>query len=203
MLSILADVLTADMGLVPGLAFAGPGMGLPLSVLAAYVERPFYTLAGIEQKTIWYSLQANLVSLFIGFVIFMILFMTSPLWALTPLGMLLEPPSIGWVFFAIAASTYIEGRFLSRRHQSGKGFWRWTAIGNMASAGACIALLVMILGLRKRIPDWGEAVKPFELILNLIALAGSVALFFVAFRRTRGDTSDAPAPIPTTSISEI
>lgn len=64
----LANTITADMGMIPGLAFVGPAMGLPLSVLAAFVERPFYTLAGVKRHTIWYSLQANLVSLGVGFL---------------------------------------------------------------------------------------------------------------------------------------
>jgi hypothetical protein len=38
---ILANTITADMGMIPGLTFAGPAMGLPLSVLAAFIERPF------------------------------------------------------------------------------------------------------------------------------------------------------------------
>jgi hypothetical protein len=213
MISILADVLTADMGLIPGLAFAGPAMGLPLSVLAAFVERPFYTLAGIEHKTIWYSLQANFLSLVIGIVILLVV---GPILIFTPLGMILDPPSIdwelfgvsldplglGWALFAIAASTFIEGRFLSRRHPHAKGFWLWTAIGNVTSAAGCIALLVLILGLRKHFPDWGEAVKPYELTLNLTALGGSGALFLLAFRRTRGDASDALTRSPSPPISE-
>ena len=40
------------MGLIPALAFVGPAMGLPLSVLAAFIERPFYTRAGVERQTI-------------------------------------------------------------------------------------------------------------------------------------------------------
>jgi len=56
---ILANTITADMGLIPGLAFVGPAMGLPLSVLAAFIERPFYTRAGVERQMIWYSLQST------------------------------------------------------------------------------------------------------------------------------------------------
>ena len=46
---ILADVVTADMGFLPGLALFGPAFELPLSVLAAVLERPFYTRAGISR----------------------------------------------------------------------------------------------------------------------------------------------------------
>jgi hypothetical protein len=49
----LANTITAEMGLIPGLAFVGPAMGLPLSVLAAFVERPFYSLAGVRHRTLW------------------------------------------------------------------------------------------------------------------------------------------------------
>ena len=39
MIPVLANTITADMGLIPGFAFVGPGMGLPLSVLASFIER--------------------------------------------------------------------------------------------------------------------------------------------------------------------
>lgn len=64
---MLANTITADMGLVPGCALIGPAMGLPLSVLAAFLERPFYSAAGIKRGAIWYSLQANLISLLVGY----------------------------------------------------------------------------------------------------------------------------------------
>jgi len=51
MVGLLADTITADMGWIPGLAFVGPAMGLPLSVLAAFLERPFYTLGGVRHQT--------------------------------------------------------------------------------------------------------------------------------------------------------
>ncbi len=43
--TLLANSIAADAGLIPGLAIFGPAMGLPLSVLAAFIERPFVTLA--------------------------------------------------------------------------------------------------------------------------------------------------------------
>jgi hypothetical protein len=58
-MSILANTITADMGMISGLAFVGPAMGLPLSVLASFVERPFYALAGVKHHTIWYSLRSS------------------------------------------------------------------------------------------------------------------------------------------------
>jgi hypothetical protein len=65
---LFANVITADMGLIPGLAMFGPAMGLPLSVLAAFLERPFVTRAGFERNALWFSLQANFVSLLVGYV---------------------------------------------------------------------------------------------------------------------------------------
>jgi hypothetical protein len=62
---ILANVITSDMGLIPGLAIAGPALGLPLSVLASFLERPFVSLAGVRRHAIWYSLQANCISLLV------------------------------------------------------------------------------------------------------------------------------------------
>ncbi len=53
----LADTITADMGFLPGMELIGPAFGWP-----------FYFAAGVREKTIWYSLQANCVSLFLGYV---------------------------------------------------------------------------------------------------------------------------------------
>lgn len=35
------------------------GMALPASVLAAVLERPFVTAAGVRDHALWFSLQAN------------------------------------------------------------------------------------------------------------------------------------------------
>src|SRR5947209_12590324 len=52
----------------PGVLPLMLGMALPASVLAAVLERPFVSRAGVREYAFWYSLQANLVSLVIGYV---------------------------------------------------------------------------------------------------------------------------------------
>jgi hypothetical protein len=178
MVLILADTITADMGLIPGLAFIGPAMGLPLSVLAAFLERPFYTLGGISRQTIWYSLQANLTSLLVGYAGMFIAFGIGD--SLREY----DAPFLIWPFCAVAVSIVVEGRYLSRRQRPNKAFWVWNSIGNVLSAAACIGLLFPISYLYARFPGWKIRLEPFNFILNASAFAGSVVLFLVAFWRT-------------------
>ena len=55
---LLANAIAADAGLIQGLAIFGPAMGV--SVLAAFIERPFVKRAGFGKSAIWFSLQAKL-----------------------------------------------------------------------------------------------------------------------------------------------
>jgi hypothetical protein len=132
--SILADVITADMGFLPGLALVGPAFGLPLSLLAGVLERPFYSRAGISRWAIWYSLQANLISLLVGYLLLPI-----AIFAFAGVGPLWMPVS---VFISIA----VERAYLKRRARSA-GFdfgWRWVSSwGNVFSAFALVGVLLM------------------------------------------------------------
>ena len=52
----------------PGVLPLTLGLALPATVLAAVLERPFVSRAGVTEHTLWYSLQANCVSPVLGFV---------------------------------------------------------------------------------------------------------------------------------------
>lgn len=105
-LPLVADVITADMGFFPGCALFGPAFGLPLSVLAAVLERPFYTRAGIKRWAVWYSLQANFVSLLVGYLL---IFVTVP--AFYAIGLL-------WFPVAVSISIIVERSYLVWRARS-------------------------------------------------------------------------------------
>lgn len=178
---ILANTLTAEMGLIPGLAMLGPAMGLPLSVLAAFVERPFWTRAGVMQHTIWYSLQANLVSLVIGYGLMI---------AAAVIGDVLRDYDalfVVWPFLAVMISIAIERTYLNRRVPGRTVQWGWATLGNLISAALCVGLLFFITYAKADDDFRGLrlALRPHAPWLHAFAAIGSAVLFFYAFTRTR------------------
>ena len=173
---ILANTITADMGLIPGLAFVGPAMGLPLSVMAAFVERPFYSLAGVKRHTIWYSLQANLVSLGVGFVGTLIAAFVAD--AMRQY----DAPFVVWPFLAICVSILVERWYLQLRARPNFVKWGWSALGNVLSAALCVGVLFLVVYLRRTFPGLRQTLHPYAGPLQIIAFVGSAALFLVSFR---------------------
>ena len=135
MMPILANTITADMGLIPGMAIISPLFGLPLSVLAAVIERPFYTAAGVERHSVWYSIQANVVSLLIGYPIVLLVALLSDVVGEVILAL--------WPFAAVAISTYIERRYLNAKARVRRPLPFGPVLGaNMLSALVCVLILV-------------------------------------------------------------
>jgi hypothetical protein len=178
MIPVLANVITADMGLIPGLAFVGPAMGLPLSVLAAFIERPFYSRGGVPAHAIWYSLQANLVSLIAGFVLLLVF---GCLASAVCLGASDTAFFVAWPLLAVCLSSVIERAYIARRMGSGGVSWGWAAAGNVLSAAVCVGTLVAVGWLRTNRPGLRLLVQPYAPALNILALAGSCAVFGLAF----------------------
>jgi hypothetical protein len=188
---ILANVITADMGFLPGLALFGPAFGLPLSVLAAVLERPFYTRAGVERWAIWYSLQANLVSLLVGYLLLPVAVIT-----LYTVGLL-------WLPVSVFLSIVIERKYLKWRATGFDGRWKWVSWANVFSALALVGVLVLSVPF-----DTFQnklALFPYRDALDYVGIAVSVVVFAVSFivpavgkRRARNAigvsaTADAPA----------
>jgi hypothetical protein len=174
----LANTITADMGLIPGLAFVGPALGLPLSVLAAFVERPFYSLAGVGRHTIWYSLQANLVSLGVGFIATLAAFFVADFMREY------YAPFEVWPFLAVGVSIVVERWYLQARLRPSYVGWGWSALGNILSAG----LLFAVMFLRSALPGWRQALIPYVGPLQILAFVGSAVLFVVSFLKARDKT---------------
>ena len=200
MLEILANTITADMGLIPGLAIAGPAMGLPLSILASFLERPFISLAGVQHHAIWYSIQANTISLLVGYVgVFAAAFIGEalPRWAPS------EPVFTVWPFVAVAVSILVERTYLSIRTSEFHPKWRWIIVGNVLSAGACIGLLMLVTYLREAQPGLQFLLMPYRTTLLVFAAAGSVALIAAAFAKTREPGTGRSAEEPATALRHL
>jgi hypothetical protein len=170
LLPTLADVITADMGFLPGFALFGPAFGLPLSVLAAVLERPFYTRAGITKWTIWFSLQANLISLLAGYLMLPI-----------ALGAVYSSVGLLWLPIAIVLSTVIERSYLNWL-TGGPGLdrgWYWTSWANIASALAIVGVLMFAMCFNT--PEIRQWLRPHRTTLEIAGISISVLVFLTAF----------------------
>lgn len=179
--TLLANSIAADAGLIPGLAIFGPVMGLPLSVLAAFIERPFFSRAGLPTKAIWYSLQANFVSLLVGYAatVIVIPLVMSPIDAF---GMI-------WPFVALGISVVTERQYLQMRNRSRRLAWGPVTAGNITSAAVSIGVLILVVWLRGRVPRICDAIREYEDVMTVVVAVGSLALFVGSFVATVDSTS--------------
>jgi hypothetical protein len=170
------------MGLIPGIAIAGPAMGLPLSVLAAFIERPFVTLSGVRPHALWYALQANLVSLLVGYVGLFgaaVIVDASKLWGPN------DALFMVWPFVAVALSAIVERSYLAARTRPGRVTWGWIVLGNVLSAAMCVGLLFLVVFLRREFRASRLVLAPCQDALHLVAGLGSIGVYVAAFRITR------------------
>jgi len=184
MTGILANTITADMGLIPGLGIIGPLFGLPLSVMAAVIERPFLTAAGLKRDTVWYSIQANFISLLAGYPLVCVAA------GLESFGgaMLL------WPFAAVLISTVIERAYMNKTVGLVLPFG-WVLGANTVSALACVMILVPVHALDR--PEIKYALLPYgiflSVVLGLFCLVAVVAAFVIPRRQTPRPLTGRPA----------
>jgi hypothetical protein len=184
---LLANSIAADAGLIPGFAIFGPALGLPLSVFAAFLERPFVTRVGFQSSAIWFSLQANFVSLLVGYVATL---------CVVPF-MMHTNVNFGyvWPLVAIVISTLTERGYLEMRLKKAVPFLP-IAIGNLISAAACIAVLALAVHLRVLVPELRVTLGDYEMPMNIAVAAASLILLlgsFAAKNPLRGENSPALA----------
>jgi len=183
MTPILANTITADMGLIPGMAIISPLFGLPLSVLAAVIERPFYSAAGVERHAVWYSIQANVVSLLIGYPIVLLVAFLSDVVGEVILAL--------WPFAAVAISTYIEWKYLNAKARVRRRLSLGAVLGaNVLSALVCVLMLVPLYSFDR--PDVKLALRPYQsplsIVLGIGCIVATVAAFIIP---RRGKLSEA------------
>jgi hypothetical protein len=112
-------------------------LALPASVLAAVLERPFVLRAGVREHTLSYSLQANFVSLVIGYA-------TFPLCASLPMDLATRYDVLGllWPLFTIGLSIVSEGCYYQWIALKGRGCvrWGWVIGANLFSSAVLLFL---------------------------------------------------------------
>ncbi|MCE9608454.1 MAG: hypothetical protein K8U03_26520 [Planctomycetia bacterium] len=199
--ALLANALTADMGMIPGFAPVGPALGLPLSVLAAFLERPFYTCAGVERNALRYSLQANFLSLLAG-VVGLAVF--API-VMSPLG-----AAFGWFVppAAVALSVLVEGLYLRPETNPRSFGWNWVIGANVFSAAICVVVMIVSSSLRDSYPAFARMFRPghdrLEVGLAVVCLGVFIASFCGAARRDSSpQISSTPESSPAASADAM
>lgn len=173
---LLANSIAAEAALLPGLAITGPAFGLPLSVLAGFLERPFVSRAGIPTHALWYSLQANLASLLVGYVCTLVVI---PI-LLDPVGALLV-----WPIVALAISIFVEGGYLYLCNPTGFQKPWWIVAGNVFTAAVCVGIMFFVAWAREQYMDESRSLAPYEQGLSIFAGVASICVFLWSFVAAR------------------
>jgi hypothetical protein len=167
----LANAIAPSAGFFPGFLPLALWMALPASVLAAFLERPFVTRAGVVQDALWYSLQANLLSLALGYL-------TLPaalaaIYAIPPL----------WSMVAVSVSIYSEGWYYRWRALRGCGplRWRWVVLGNICSSLVLLSLPLAATAIKEAKPSLAWELEPYHDTLLWGSAAASVLLFGISW----------------------
>jgi hypothetical protein len=146
-------------------------LALPASVLAAVVERPFVTRAGVTSHTTWYSLQANFVSLLVGYATIPVAIgaigLAAPLWSLA----------------AIALSILFEGRYYEVRklNLDHPLKWRWIVWGNICSSVILLLIPFAAIQIRTSDPHLARDLDHYEELLLWSSVAVSITVFAACF----------------------
>jgi hypothetical protein len=174
---------------VPGGVVMSPLLGIPATLLAAFLERPFVSLAGVKRRALAYSIRANLLSWLVG-ILFMIVCI--------PFFRVVDDPPLAIPLYALAAislSICIEGAYLSFKVQDrdGRIRWRWIIAGNVLSAFA-----LLLVGAITEI--WGHAnpllarrVESYEVELTFALAALSLAILVYGLWPRAREPWNAPA----------
>lgn len=197
MFGLLANTINVDMGMIPGLAIIGPGLGFPLSALAAFLERPFYSRAGVQNRVIWYSLQANFVSHLLGVGITFGFF--CPPEALRQVEFML----LIWPLLAVVCSILIEGNYLRYKISPLNLNWGWVIGGNICSASLSVALIFGIIFVRERYPSEVRVLIPAQMPLHLAVTVASFLLFLLSFWMTPKKSAPTSAGVGTSADASI
>ena len=174
-----ANSLAPFIWLWPGVIIMSGWGSLPATVLAAVIERPFVTRAGLNSQPLIFSLQANALSLLAGFV------------AVPIAGAILYTPLILlWPFAAVTCSIIVESVYLRiRAVEQGLQFKRTPiVIGNLCSSGVLMLISAFLdtwyaVRLPWTDPGLWSAVERVQPVLYWFTAACGIALIASFFLR--------------------
>lgn len=163
----LANAISPVAGFWPGYFVLSPLLGIPATLLAAFVERPFLTLAGMRRRVLVHSIRANLWSWFVGAVLVLVMFALE------------SALMFGFHFLAaIPLSIWIEGRYLRAVAARDRGSANWIAIifGNLVSSLALILISAIAEDVGMNNPVLAWRLRPYQESLTVALGALSLAI---------------------------
>lgn len=152
----------------PGIISITLVYAFPASLLAAFLERPFLTAAGIKRRPLVLSLRANFLSTIVGILLIPIGY--PALYAIGPL----------WCIAAFGVSCAVEILYL-RRFAQQSFTWGWAVAGNAISSAVLMILPPIAIAIRQNNYQLAWSLEPHQVWLSWWSLGVSVALFLVSF----------------------
>lgn len=152
----------------PGVLPLTLGLAVPASILAAVLERPFVTAAGVREGALWHSLRANAISLLVGYLSLPLgvpaLYIVGPLWSIV--AVTLSILSEGW---------YLQGR-------SDRPF-RWQPLiwGNLFSSFVLLLLPYAAIEIKHAKPELVWQLDPYQGWLWWGSVGGGIVVFVATF----------------------
>ena len=149
----------------PGAVSIDPVFGLLPTVLAAFIERPFVSRAGVGKRPLLQSIRANLLSLLAGIPI------AAFIWSVESLQGMIVLTGV-----AVIISILVEGSYLSAvlNGEPQQLRWSWIALGNIVSNSVLIGIALVVKTLNTTHPELGEAIAPHYSMLMLLHVAISL-----------------------------
>jgi hypothetical protein len=151
----------------PGIISVMLVYAFPASLLAAFIERPFLTAAGIKRRPLVLSLRANFVSI-VG-----ILLIPIGLPALYTIGPF-------WCLVAFSVSCIVEIFYL-RRFSHQLVTWGWVVAGNVISSAALMTLPPIAFAIKQYNYQLASSIEPHQVWMTLSSIGVSVFLFLASF----------------------
>jgi hypothetical protein len=162
-----ANSLSPYVWFWPGIVSVTFVYAFPASLLAAFVERPFLTAAGLKNRALVLSLRANFLSAVVGLLLIPVgypaLLVIGPLWCIIAFGL----------------SCTVEIFYL--RDFSRRLAWGWIVGGNAVSSIVLMTLPPIALVLKQNYYRLAWSLEPHEVWLNWSSLIASLTLFLTSF----------------------
>lgn len=176
----------------PGIISITLVYAFPASLLAAFIERPFLTVAGIKLRPFVLSLQANFVSTIVGILLIPIgypaLSMIGPLWCIAAFGI------------SCMVEIFYLRRYSYQTFSSG-----WAVAGNAVSSAVLMILPLIAIVIKQNNYQLALSLEPHERWMALSAFGVSVALFLLSFAlpvvaQAAAESTETADPASTSSV---
>ena len=135
---------------------------IPATLLAAVLERPFVSRAGVQRRPSVYSLQANLLSSLICFVALSTVPVRSS--AARPTAGTAAAAVIFVTIVSVAVLSASEGGYYESVSATDESplRWRWVLLGNVFSTFVLFCTAAAGIFVASRYPEWRIAILPYS-----------------------------------------